>query len=108
VYWPPSSRPARRRSAASRRRSVQRGSRPNLRSRGWYGAAEARAHLLRKLEAIEGRGTVKRSEQFIECAASQNSSSGKPYRVRCQGGAEVESQVWLTRQVRVMRQPNRP
>jgi Family of unknown function (DUF5329) len=68
----------------------------------WHGAAEAKGHLLRKLDYIEGKSTVKSTEQFIELAATKSSSSGKPYQVRC-GSAVVDSQPWLTRQLAALR-----
>ena len=74
-----------------------------LRNGSWYSGAEARDHLLRKLEYMEGRTTVQSAEHFIELAASKSSSSGKPYQVRCGGEAPVESQQWLSRQLAGMR-----
>lgn len=75
------------------------------RNGSWYGGAEARSHLLRKLEAIEGRGTVQNTEQFIQLAASGSSISGKPYLVRCGAAAPVESRQWLTEQLALVRGP---
>ena len=74
----------------------------------WYSGAEARDHLLRKLEYIEGRSSVQSTEQFIELAASKSSSSGKPYQVRCANESPVESRLWLTRQLSGMRRPRDP
>ena len=65
----------------------------------WHSAAEAKDHILRKLEHIEGRHTIKNTEQFIELAASKSSSSGKPYLVRCGNEAPVESAAWLNKQL---------
>jgi hypothetical protein len=69
----------------------------------WHGGAEASDHLLRKLEYIEAKGTIKSAEQFIDMAASKSSSSGKPYQVRCGGQAPVESKQWLTEQLKFIR-----
>ena len=69
----------------------------------WYSAPEAKGHLLRKLEYIEGRGTITSTEQFIELAASRSSSSGKAYQVRCGGESPVQSKQWLTDQLKVLR-----
>jgi hypothetical protein len=69
----------------------------------WYSSAEARSHLLRKLTYLEGRGAVQTAEQFIELAASRSSSSGKPYHVKCGTEAAVESRLWLSKQLAVMR-----
>jgi len=67
------------------------------RNGSWYNGADAKNHLLRKLEYIEGKGTIQNTEQFIEMAASRSSSSGKPYQVKCGNDAAVDSQVWLAR-----------
>ncbi len=71
----------------------------------WYAAAEARQHLLRKLEYAEGRGRVESAEMFIERIASGSSMSGDPYRVRCAGSAETSSAAWLTSELRKLRAP---
>lgn len=60
----------------------------------WHAGAEAKAHLLKKLEALEGKGLVATAEQFIERGATSSSMSGKPYLVRCGGQAPVESAQW--------------
>lgn len=73
------------------------------RNGSWYAAKEARTHLLRKLEYLEGKNAVQRTEQFIDLAASASSSSGKPYLVRCGKGAPVESRAWLTAQLAALR-----
>ena len=73
------------------------------RNGSWYSGAEAKDHLLRKLEYIEGNSAVLTTEQFIELAAAKSSSSGKSYQVKCGGEAPVESQVWLTKQLGVIR-----
>jgi hypothetical protein len=69
----------------------------------WYEGADAQAHLLRKLEYIEDRTTVRSAEQFIDLAASTSSRSGKPYLVRCAGGEPVESRAWLREQLELLR-----
>ncbi len=68
----------------------------------WYTAPEAKAHLLRKLQAT---GAVASTEQFIDALASKSSMSGKPYLVRCAGAEPVESKIWLTDQLADMRTP---
>ena len=74
------------------------------RNRSWHSAADARAHLLRKLAYIEKRPeTITRTEQFIEFAASKSSFSGRPYRVKCGNGEPVESRVWLGRELQALR-----
>ena len=73
------------------------------RNGSWYSGSEAKDHLLRKLEYIEGKGTLQSTEHFIELAASKSSFSGRAYQVKCAGQAPVASQVWLTQQLAVVR-----
>jgi len=73
----------------------------------WYPAAEARSHLLRKLEYLEDRGLVQSAEQFIERAASSSSTTGQPYLVKCGNGSPVQSGTWLLSQLQGMRSPGR-
>lgn len=75
------------------------------RNGAWHGGAQAREHLLRKLDHIEGKTTLRSSEQFIDLAASRSSLSGKAYQVRCPGQPAVESQAWLLQQLKALRQP---
>lgn len=74
----------------------------------WHGAAEARLHLLRKLEYLERRNAVHSTEQFIGLGASGSSVSGRPYLVRCGNAAPIESRVWLTTELRSIRAAARP
>ena len=81
------------------------------RNGSWYAGADARAHLLKKLDYLEGKDMVKTAEQFIERGAATSSMSGKPYLVRCAGKAPVESAKWLTaelQQVRAARAASSP
>jgi hypothetical protein len=73
------------------------------RNRSWHNAADAKAHLLRKLAYIEKRGTLASTEQFIEAAASKSSLSGTPYRVKCGNAEPVDSQAWLNRELKLLR-----
>jgi hypothetical protein len=73
------------------------------RNGSWYPAAEAKAHLLRKLAYLEDRGLVQSAEQFIERAATGSSISGEPYLVKCGSDAPVKSAAWLSSQLRAMR-----
>lgn len=77
------------------------------RNGSWYSGAEARAHLLRKLDYLEGRDLVQTTEHFIDRGASASSSTGQAYRVRCAGAAPVESRQWLTEQLTRLRAPAR-
>jgi hypothetical protein len=73
------------------------------RNGSWYDGAEARTHLMRKLQYLEDRDLVQTTEQFIDRAASESSMSHKPYLVRCGSTAPVESRVWLTQQLKTLR-----
>jgi hypothetical protein len=77
------------------------------RNGSWYGAGEARAHLLRKLAWLEDKGLVQNAEQFIERAASKSSISGEPYLVRCANGTPVDSGSWLRAQLKSIRSAER-
>ena len=73
------------------------------RNGSWYSGAEARGHLLKKLDYLESHdASLKRSEDFIQQAAS-SSMSGKPYLVRCAASAPVESRAWLTQELTKLR-----
>ena len=73
------------------------------RNGSWHDGAEARSHLLRKLQYLEDRDLVQTTEQFIARAATGSSLSGKPYLVRCGSAAPEESRVWLTRELEAVR-----
>jgi hypothetical protein len=73
------------------------------RNGSWYTGAEAKAHLLKKLDYLEGKDMVTTAEQFIDKGASTSSSSGKPYLVRCAGKAPVESGQWLKAELQQLR-----
>jgi len=74
------------------------------RNGSWYSGAEARSHLLKKLDYLESHdAALKRSEDFIQQAATSSSMSGKPYLVRCSAAAPVESKVWLTQELTKLR-----
>jgi uncharacterized protein DUF5329 len=77
------------------------------RNGSWHTAADAKAHLLRKLKYLEDRGTVQTTEQFIELAASNSSTTGQPYLVKCGNGAAVQSGAWLRSQLQVLRSAGR-
>ena len=74
------------------------------RNGSWHSAADAQAHLARKLAYIEKRReTLASTEQFIELAASKSSFSGKPYRVKCGGAEALPSREWLNRELKALR-----
>lgn len=73
------------------------------RNDAWHDASEAKTHLLRKLDVLEGKGAVQTAEQFIALGASKSSVSGRPYQVRCAGALPVDSNVWLHAQLKRLR-----
>jgi hypothetical protein len=73
------------------------------RNGSWYSGAEASGHLLRKLSYLEDKQSLKTAEQFIDLGASRSSSSGKAYLVKCPDTAAVESQQWLTMELKQIR-----
>ncbi|WP_090436581.1 DUF5329 domain-containing protein [Duganella sp. CF458] len=73
------------------------------RNGSWYSGADARTHLLRKLEYLEKKDMVKNAEQFIELGASTSSSSGKAYLVKCGTAAPVDSKAWLSTELKAIR-----
>jgi hypothetical protein len=69
----------------------------------WYAAAEAQAHLQRKLDYLADRGAVASAEQFIERAATKSSMSGQAYRVKCGPQPAVPSGQWLYPELQALR-----
>jgi Family of unknown function (DUF5329) len=65
------------------------------RNGSWFSASQAVSHLKRKYEYLVERKRVPTAEAFIEGAASESSSSGKPYLVKCSGQPEVKSAAWF-------------
>jgi hypothetical protein len=60
----------------------------------WYDGAHARAHLRTKYDTLAARHLIGTTEDFIDKAATKSSVSGKPYKIRCADGTEVESGPW--------------
>jgi hypothetical protein len=73
------------------------------RNGSWYSGPDARAHLQKKFEYLEKSSALTSTEQFIALGASQSSSSGQAYLVRCPGAPALESKVWLNTQLKVLR-----
>ena len=73
------------------------------RNGSWYPADKARAHLQRKYDYLLKRDLVDTAEQFIDRAASRSSMSGKAYRVRCPGQAEVDAASWFGGRLKALR-----
>ena len=65
------------------------------RNGSWYSAAKAVGHLRRKYDYLLERDLVPTAEAFIERGASESSSSGKPYLVKCPGHSEIQSGDWF-------------
>ena len=78
------------------------------RNGSWYPASEAKVHLLKKLDYLEGKDAVRTADQFIELGASTSSVSGKPYLVRCGKAEPVESRAWLGARLAALRSASRP
>jgi hypothetical protein len=62
---------------------------------------EAQDHLAMKYR--RGKKYAKTAEQFIERLASKSSWTGKPYLVACPDEPAVDSGVWLTQQLMILR-----
>jgi hypothetical protein len=73
------------------------------RNGGWHTGADAKTHLLGKLQYLENRTTLRSTEQFIELAASVSSASGKPYLVKCGTNPAVPSAQWLNNELAAIR-----
>ena len=61
-----------------------------------HDSAEARRHIERKYKHVKSR--IKKTEQFIEYAATKSSISGKPYTVHC-GKKVLRSSDWLSEEL---------
>jgi hypothetical protein len=66
------------------------------RNGSWYTAPQAQVHLRDKFNYLTARNRLETTEQFIEQAASESSLTGRPYMVRCGGGALISSNRWLS------------
>jgi hypothetical protein len=61
----------------------------------WHDAKRAREHLRYKYESLRAAGRIGTADEFIDGAATKSSLSGRPYLIRCPGGATVTSNEWL-------------
>lgn len=61
----------------------------------WYDAPRAVSHLERKYKYLLDKGLVTDTDAFIRLAASQSSTSGKPYLVKCGNQPETPSAAWF-------------
>ncbi|MHB8742408.1 MAG: YfeK family protein [Sulfuricaulis sp.] len=62
----------------------------------WHDSKAAQAHLRMKYNYLALRNMINTTEEFILRAATKSSLSGKPYKVKCHGGAIVTSNQWLS------------
>ncbi|MDU4255251.1 MULTISPECIES: DUF5329 domain-containing protein [Pseudomonas] len=74
-----------------------------IRNGSEYPAAEARAHLQKKLDYLENRDMVSSAEDFIERAATKSSMSGQRYQVDCPAGKQ-DASAWLNDELKRLRQ----
>lgn len=74
------------------------------RNGSWYDAGHAEAHLRDKYGYYLKHTKAIDAEQFITTMASSSSSSGKAYRVRCAGRAEVDSGDWFRQALAELRE----
>jgi hypothetical protein len=65
------------------------------RNGSWHDSRTAQAHLRDKYNYLAARNLIRSTEDFIDRAATASSLSGRPYEVRCNGGAVVTSSQWL-------------
>jgi hypothetical protein len=68
-----------------------------------YPGPQARAHLEKKLNYLEGKNLVSSAEDFIDLAATKSSMTGKAYEVRCPTGVQPTS-TWLKMELQRQRQ----
>ena len=65
----------------------------------WHDSKAAQSHLRDKYKYLVASNLVNTAEEFIERAATESSFSGKPYEVRCNGGATMTSNQWLRKEL---------
>lgn len=69
----------------------------------WYAPNEAVAHIKKKYDYLLKKDLLTTTESFIEKAATESSMSGKPYEVRCEGQAAVQSSIWFNAELQKYR-----
>lgn len=62
----------------------------------WHDSVKAREHLGKKYKYLVKKSLIHSTEEFIALGASESSSSGEAYKVRCGSQAEVPSGQWLS------------
>jgi hypothetical protein len=78
------------------------------RNGSWYGSAEAKTHLTKKLNYLIDKKKVDGTEQFIALAATSSSTSGKEYQVKCGAAQPVPSGAWLKTELQAIRAKQAP
>jgi hypothetical protein len=78
------------------------------RNGNWHPGPEARAHLTRKYQAVDAKGLIHTTDDFIRRVATDSSLSGTPYRVRCGSAEPVSSEAWFRQELARYRNPGRP
>ena len=74
-----------------------------MRNGSEYPGPQARTHLEKKLNYLEGKDLVSSAEDFIDRAATKSSVSGNAYEVRCPAGVQPTS-TWLKTELQRQRQ----
>ena len=62
----------------------------------WHGPQKAKEHLNKKYRYLLKKSLIHSTEQFIALGATESSTSGEPYRVRCGAERAIPSGKWLT------------
>src|SRR5512134_3489930 len=73
----------------------------------WHPGPEARAHLARKYQAVDAKGLIRTTDDFVRRVASESSLSATQYRVRCGKTEPVSSETWFRQELARYRQRGR-
>lgn len=65
------------------------------RNGSWHTLDEAQKVLAYKLQKLEEKATLARTEDFIDQAATRSSTTGLPYQVQCGQGPVAPAGPWL-------------
>ena len=65
----------------------------------WHGPEKAKEHLNKKYRYLLKKSLIHNTEQFIALGATESSTSGESYQVRCGSGAAVPSSQWLSNEL---------
>lgn len=76
------------------------------RNGSWHSLDDAQKVLAYKLQKIEEKATLARTEDFIDQAATRSSTSGLPYQVQCGQGPVEPAGPWLHAALKRMRATN--